>query len=65
MTLVNGMKCDPIALIVTGDDVVLGLGRNTIAGPGPYRRSWPLLGGSRRTGRRRDVRPWTGCARQC
>ncbi|MDQ3548678.1 MAG: hypothetical protein M3439_07635, partial [Chloroflexota bacterium] len=42
VTLANDMQCDPIALIVAGDDVVLDLGGHTISGPGPYQRAWPL-----------------------
>jgi parallel beta-helix repeat protein len=36
------MECDPVALVVAGDNVVLDLGGHTISGPGPGRRSWPL-----------------------
>jgi len=42
VTLANDMQCDPIALIVSGDNVVLDLGGHTISGPGPYQRAWPL-----------------------
>lgn len=42
VTLASDMRCDPVALIVTGDDVVLDLGGRTISGPGPGTRSWPL-----------------------
>jgi parallel beta-helix repeat protein len=42
VTLTSDMDCDPVALIVTGDNVVLDLGGHTISGPGPGRRSWPL-----------------------
>jgi parallel beta-helix repeat protein/YVTN family beta-propeller protein len=42
VTLTHDMQCEPVGLIVTGDDVVLDLGGHTISGPGPGRRSWPL-----------------------
>jgi len=42
VTLTHDMQCDPVALVVTGDNVVLDLGGHTISGPGPGRRSWPL-----------------------
>ena len=42
VTLANDLQCDPIGLIVTGDNVVLDLGGHTISGPGPGRRAWPL-----------------------
>ncbi len=42
VTLANDLQCDPVGLIVTGDNVVLDLGGHTISGSGPGRRSWPL-----------------------
>jgi parallel beta-helix repeat protein len=42
VALTADMHCDPVALIVAGDDVVVDLGGHTISGPGPGRRSWPL-----------------------
>lgn len=42
VTLANDLQCDPIALVVTGDGVVLDLGGRTIGGPGPGKRSWPM-----------------------
>jgi parallel beta-helix repeat protein len=42
VTLTHDMQCDPVGLIVAGDDVVLDLGGHIISGSGPGRRSWPL-----------------------
>lgn len=42
VTLSADMDCDPVGLVVTGDNVVLDLGGHTISGPGPGKRSWPL-----------------------
>ena len=42
VTLANDMACDPIAIVVTGDNVVLDLGGRTITGPGPGSRTWPM-----------------------
>ncbi|MCO5176257.1 MAG: right-handed parallel beta-helix repeat-containing protein [Thermomicrobiales bacterium] len=42
VTLANDMACDPIAIVVTGDNLVLDLGGRTITGPGPGSRTWPM-----------------------
>ena len=42
VTLASDLTCDPIALVVTGDGIVLDLGGRTISGPGPGKRSWPM-----------------------